>query len=136
MEHLKQPPELDFSAATDVSLAERWRKWSQTMRLYIDLAMTEKSEKEKCAAFLYILGIEGREIFNTFEIEEANRSKIDIMFEKFDAYCNPKENLTVERYKFDTRNQLPTETFDQYLVDLKVMSKIRSASSETYKKSY
>ncbi|GFN80779.1 polyprotein [Plakobranchus ocellatus] len=34
-----------------------------------------------------------------------------------------KENITVERYKFNSRNQTKTETFDQYVTDLKNLAK-------------
>lgn len=33
MEHIRPPPELDFST-TDGNLPERWRKLEQTMKLY------------------------------------------------------------------------------------------------------
>ncbi|GFO22882.1 hypothetical protein PoB_004938700 [Plakobranchus ocellatus] len=118
MDQLRQPPELDFSSTN--GLPERWRKWKQSMQLYLDLAMKTKSDEEKCTAFLYLIGTEGREIFNTFNLGEQ---KLQNLIDAFDNYCKPKENITVERYKFNSRNQTRTETFDQYVTDLKNLAK-------------
>ena len=42
---------------------------------------------------------------------------------KFEAYCNPRKNVTLERHLFNTRNQQPGETIDQYVTDLKTKAK-------------
>ena len=52
MDNLKPPEELDFSTNGPVSIAEKWRQWKQTMKLFIELTMTKSSETEKCSAFL------------------------------------------------------------------------------------
>ena len=59
MDKLHQPAEMDFSISGNI--AERWKSWKQTVQLYLDVAMSEKTEKEKCKAFLYVIGKEGRE---------------------------------------------------------------------------
>ena len=123
MDQLKQPPEMNFSAfLAGESLPERWRKWKQTTELYINIAMSKKNEEEKCATFLYVIGSEGREIFNTFQIEDANKNKLDPLIKAFDSYCKPKENLTVERYRFNTRSQGKDEPFDRFITDLRVLA--------------
>ena len=45
MDKLHQPAEMDFS--TSGNIAERWKSWKQTVQLYLDVAMSEKTEKEK-----------------------------------------------------------------------------------------
>jgi hypothetical protein len=60
MDHNRPLPELDFSTA-DGCLPERWRKWEQTMKLYLNIAMNGREEKNECSPFLYIIGQEGRE---------------------------------------------------------------------------
>lgn len=102
MEHIRPPP--DFST-TDGNLPKRWRKWEQTMKLYLTIAMNGRTDAEKCSAFLYIIGQEGREIFNTMTIVEEDRDKVDVLFQKFKEYCAPRENITVWRHRFHTRVQ-------------------------------
>ena len=54
---------MDFDAS---NLADAWKKWKQTMQLYLNAVMKQKTEKEKYLVFLFIIGEKGREIFNTW----------------------------------------------------------------------
>ena len=113
-QHLKPPPEMDFSTTDGANVAERWRQWKQTMELYLKLAMSGKAKKDKCDAFLYIIGQAGRDVYNTMTFTDEERNKLDILFSRFETYCKPKQNVTVERYRFNTRAQESHETIDQY----------------------
>ena len=116
MKHLKPPNVMDFSTADGISIAEKWRQWQQAMRLYIDLCMDDKPEKDKCKAFLYVIGPAGRDIiFTALVLKDDEKDKIDVLFKKFEEYCKPKKNVTVERYKFNTRCQGASESVDQYV---------------------
>ena len=130
MSKLKSPEELAFSDAH--ALADQWRMWSQEMRLYLDLAMGKSTEKEKCAAFLYIIGRKGREIYNTWTIEKTDQDKIEVLFNKFDTFCKPKHNVTLERYKFNTRIQQEHETLDEFVTELMRLAK--HCKFETWRK--
>ena len=55
---------------------------------FIELSMFDKSEKEKCNAFLYIIGKAGRYIFNAFVLTSKERDKVKILFEKFETTAN------------------------------------------------
>lgn len=114
---------MDFRS-TDSSLPDRWRRWAQTMQLYLDLAFNDKAEKEKCSLFLYVIGQDGRDIYNnnlTFTEEEEN--KVAPLFTKFQAYCNPKQNVTMERNKFFSRLQAQSESIDQYVTELRTIAR-------------
>ncbi|CAC5390534.1 unnamed protein product [Mytilus coruscus] len=101
--HFKQPPEMDFSH--EDNLSEKWKRWKQTMNLYLEVAM------------------EGREIYNTFNFGENEADKLEILLKKFEDYCIPKKNVTVIRHRFNTRVQNSSESIDQYLTDLKLIAK-------------
>ena len=104
----------------------------QTMTFYLTAMMKDKSEEERYSAFLFMIGDQGREIFNTMEWEkiqdadgnptEEDNITINELFKKFDEYCEPRKNLVVERRKFFWRNQHEDEHFDQYLTELKNMA--------------
>ena len=64
--------------------------------------MSGKLEPEKCKAFLYLIGKEGREIFNTFVFPEEENDKFKPFLAKFENNCIPKKNVTMERHKFNT----------------------------------
>ncbi|CAC5418952.1 unnamed protein product [Mytilus coruscus] len=119
--HFKQPPEIDYSH--EDNLSEKWKRWKQTMNLYLEVAMGEKTEKEQCRAVVYVIGLEGREIYNTFNFGENEADKLEVLLKKFEDYCIPKKNVTVIRHRFNTRVQNSSESIDQYLTDLKLIAK-------------
>jgi len=124
MENLKPPGEMDFSTTSARNVAGTWRKWKQTMELYLQLCLSKKSKKEKCSTFLYVIGQAGRDIFNAMTLQDIERDKIDILFGKFEEYCRPKQNITIEHYHFNSRTQGRLETVvDQYVTELKLIAK-------------
>lgn len=50
------------------------------MPLYIDMAMSQRDEKDQCSAFLYLVGETCREVYNTMIIHEADKDTIDPLF--------------------------------------------------------
>ena len=119
---MKPPSEMNFSTNDQLTLCERWRRWKETTKLYIGLNMSKSSEKEQCAAFRYVIGQEGRDIYNTMAFKDTEVDKIEVLFSKFDEYCEPRKNIIMERYKFNTRVQRSDETPDQYVTELKLLA--------------
>ncbi len=91
---LRPSPEMNFSEIDQIDLAERWRRWRETMELYVRLNMADKSEKEQCDAFRYIIGQDGRDIYNTMAFTSSEMNRIDILFAKFED--NSSINLIPE----------------------------------------
>ncbi len=91
--------------------------------LYMDATMTGKTEKEKHSMFLYLIGEEGSEIYETMVLAEQEKDTLEPLFTKFKAHCNPKKNVTIERDKFTSRVQGPDEPVDQWVNDLKNLSR-------------
>ena len=121
-----RPDEMNFDAA---NLAATWKKWKQTMSLYLTAAMHGKSELERYSTFLYIIGERGREIFNNMEWQKKTNEEgivtdedditVQGLFQKFETYCLPKKNLIIERRRFFMRNQQHDESIDAYLTQLR-----------------
>lgn len=89
------------------------------MKLYLSFVMPLKNQKEKCAAFLYIIGVENR-IYHTFNFTEDERNKVNVLMSKFETYCSAKQNTTFGRHKFNTWMQNTNESVDQYVTELKI----------------
>jgi hypothetical protein len=53
------------------------------MKLYLNITMNGRDEKDQCSAFLYIIGQEGREIFNTMTVPAEDVDKIEVLFQTF-----------------------------------------------------
>ena len=80
------------------------------------------SEDVKCSFFLLFIGQEARDVYNTWTLTADERDKTDVLFKKFEEYCKPRKNLTVIRHKFNSRVQGVSETADQLITDLKLLS--------------
>ena len=117
---LKPPGGLDFDS-TDLS--HTWKRWSEEIQLYMDLAMEGRDEKVKVKMFLYIIGSKGREIYETLHFEKARDERtLQGVMNAFEEHCNPKKNETVERYKFFTRIQEEGESIEKFVTDLKLLA--------------
>ncbi|PIK56667.1 hypothetical protein BSL78_06389 [Apostichopus japonicus] len=77
MDNLKPPSEMDFIS----NFTENWRKWRESMKLNLDLCMSGKEDKDKVNLFLNVFGQEGRDIHSTMTIADADRNKIDKLFD-------------------------------------------------------
>ena len=90
------------------------------MEFYLNVMMRGKTEKEKYSMFLFLIGEQGRDIFNTIEWDkkldaqgdqtEEDDITVKKVFKTFEDYCLPKKNLVVERRKFFWKNQHDDET--------------------------
>ncbi|VDI59165.1 Hypothetical predicted protein [Mytilus galloprovincialis] len=120
MEKLRAPERFNLDAH---DLADAWKKWKEELNLYIDLVMDSEDEQAKVKLFQYLVGTRGREIYLTmaFDQEPQNRT-LAMVLQAFDGYCNPKRNETVERYRFNMRNQNKEETFEKYVTELKILA--------------
>ena len=117
MDRLSPPEVLNL----DGNVAENWRRWKQCFEIFsLASGLSEKDAGVQAATFLHVAGPEALEVYNTFSwAANGDKNKVDKIMEKFDQYCNPRKNVTWERHKFNTRNQQPGETIDQYVTDLK-----------------
>ena len=118
---LKPPGKLDFEISS--TLPQAWKRWKEEVTLYMDLAMNGREEQTKVKLLLYIIGNQGREIYETlpFECVPSERTLEDVI-DAFEQHCNPKKNETVEHYKFFTRIQEATEPLEKFIVDLKILA--------------
>ena len=82
-----------------------------------------RDEATKVKLFLYLIGSQGREIYDTmaFEIPASERTLTQVL-EAFDGHCNPRKNETVERFKFFSRNQEPGESQGKFVTDFKMLA--------------
>ena len=113
--HLKLPGKLDFDAP---NLAVEWKKWRQEIDLYLELALTDRTNETKVKLFLYLIGDKGREVYESLSLSPHS----ELCLKAFEKYCNPKKNETVERYKFFTRARGDREKLDQFVTDLRVLA--------------
>ncbi|XP_062572691.1 uncharacterized protein K02A2.6-like [Saccostrea cucullata] len=120
LERLTPPGKIKFNTK---NISEDWRKWREEFELYASLSVKDAEDKAKLQLLKYLIGADGREIYSTlkFEKEEKDRKLKDVL-EAFDAYCRPKRNETVERFRFNIRKQEQGETIETFITDLKTLA--------------
>ena len=117
MESLKPPKPLSLHE----NVQEQWKKWKQNFEFY--LIATEykmKSEEVRAGLFLHSAGEAARDVYNSLTFDQEGDSlKYSKILEKFEAYVNPRKNITFCRYKFFTHTQADSQSFDSYLTEMR-----------------
>ena len=106
------------------NLAKNYADWIREFNVYeIATQLTEKPEIVRCATFLHVAGPQAQAIHQTLTFTRDEVNKIEPLKQKFKEYCEPKRNITVIRYLFNTRNQHTGEPFAKFVTDLKRLAK-------------
>ncbi len=111
-----RPKPLSF----DGDVAENWRQFRQEFEIFIEAAHGDKEDKTRAYIFLNIAGKEAieREKTFTYGVLET-RESLEVIIRKFSDICVPQTNITLERFRFFTRNQSRGESFQTYYSDLR-----------------
>ena len=118
---IQPPAPLSFSG----DLAANWKHFHQVWTNYAIITGLEKQTEEyKVALFLHCIGSEALKTFNGFSFDdESDRKKLDKVIEKFEEYTVGRINETFERYRFNSRNQKPSEGIDAFVSALRNLAK-------------
>ena len=121
MEKIPKPNALNMKSS---NLRHSWKLFSQQWKNYeIASGLNEEESEKRTATFLTITGTDALEVYNTFHWENAgDEVDLDKVTKKFQEYCTPKVNITYERYVFNSRRQKSSETIDEYVTALKLLS--------------
>lgn len=82
---------------------------------------TAKPDAVKVAIFMNLVGPEGREMFDAWDLDPAGKNSeftIAQVIKAFKDYCNPKKNYIYERVKFYQTKQ-GMDSFDSFLTKLR-----------------
>ena len=118
MVSVKPPEPLNWTGNVDCE----WRTFKQRFMLYLQaLRMDDKPDARLIALLLTVTGQQAVEVFNTFVSESKDdKEKFDVAVTKFDEHCSPKKN---ETYVCRSRIQIPAESFDAFVSDLKLKAR-------------
>ena len=117
MDLLNRPPPLDFTG----NVAENWRLFEQNFDVFVSAAHPKADKKTRSYILLNLAGREAIQRSKGFQYADGESSEDpDVLKQKFAELCKPKTNLTIQRHKFNTRNQGTNESFNAYLSDLKI----------------
>ncbi|XP_061887621.1 uncharacterized protein K02A2.6-like isoform X2 [Entelurus aequoreus] len=119
MEKLSPPSPMLLNA----NLADNWKRFKQRFNIYLAASGAgADNEKLKAHILLHVIGEDALDIYNSFQLDEANLT-LEQLMTKFEEYFVPRQNVTFERYKFFTHDQKQGVPFDQYMAELHTLSK-------------
>lgn len=133
-EGFRRPDPLVF----DGNIAENWRVFEQEYDIFIAAAHYDKPARTRAYILLNIAGPEAIERERSFvyaaEVrgpgEDApiithaeSKEDPECLKRKFREMCNPQTNVTMERHKFNTRNQKIGESIESYVSALRIKAK-------------
>ncbi|XP_013196514.1 uncharacterized protein K02A2.6-like [Amyelois transitella] len=123
MEHARPPSELCLEGGP-ANRADAWRKWYKQFLVFLKASGVYKEPTDVQASLLInLIGSEGYDVYTTFKFEkETDRENFDKLVSKFNEHFGTKQNTTMARFKFFTRNQENGESVDEYVTALKILS--------------
>ena len=113
-------PKMDWSAP---NLHETWKKFKNHSELMFKGPFKKTEGEERVAYVLIWIGEKGRDIHQTWNLSEDEQKDVDVIYEKFDEYFEPKQNYLFSRYNFQKRTQKENESIDDFVTDLQLMVK-------------
>ena len=109
----------------DGNISANWKNWHRSWTIFkIASELSEKTQAVQCAAFLHVAGPAAQHVFASWTLEDTEKDKIDVLEKKFAEFCEPKKNVTISRYVFNSRTQELSENFATYLTALHELAKL------------
>ncbi|XP_063219170.1 uncharacterized protein LOC134529224 isoform X1 [Bacillus rossius redtenbacheri] len=106
------------------NVAAHWKTFKQNFEIYIIASGNDnKPDNIKIALLLNIIGQEGVDLYNTFNLNNEEKTKYDKVIQTFEQHTTPKKNEAFDRYIFNQRCQAEGETIDHFVTDLKRLAK-------------
>lgn len=106
------------------NLAHNWKKFYKEFNIWMQATCNdEKETQRKVSILLNLIGEDGREIFDTLDLDEEEQANFNDVVAAFEAHFIPKTNIIFERHCFYMRSQQEGESFDSFLTDVKKLSK-------------
>lgn len=113
-------PKMDWNAP---DLVTQWKSFKQHCQFWFAGPLIKASEAQKCNYVMIWIGDKGRDIYSTWDLSEEDSKKLDVLYTNFEKHVKPKSNKIYSRYKFLSRVQKDSDTFEEYLTELKLLVK-------------
>ena len=116
---LKPPAELNLTG----NVEDQWKRFKQRFSLYlVAIGAAEKDDQQKVALFLTVACSYAIDVFNSFQLTGEEQKNYELVLTRFQTFCTPKRNETFERYLFNSRCQIKSETVEEFIMDLRLKS--------------
>lgn len=106
------------------NLHVNWTKFHNQFKNLIKAnGYNKKNDDVKVALLLNLVGDEGNEIYESFNLNDDEKENYEKVIDAFEKYCIKKKNIIYERHCFYSRMQKEGELFDSFMKDVKILAK-------------
>ncbi|GLV46158.1 hypothetical protein CBL_02874 [Carabus blaptoides fortunei] len=115
-----KPPD---NLQTDSDKSTSWKKWLQQFEWYTTaIQLNNKPAEVQAATFMALISLDAIEIYNSFNLSDADKNNLHIIKDRFKEYFAPKTNISSEGYIFFKIEQNEDELFNEFLTRIKTQA--------------
>ncbi|KAK0156522.1 Apoptosis-stimulating of p53 protein 1 [Merluccius polli] len=103
------------------TLFQEFSRFRSHVTFVFDGPLSNLSAKQQAGWLGTWIGEQGREVYKTLAWGDGEKEDPDKVLDKFANYIRPRKNKRIARHRFKQRKQGPTESFDNFLKDLRVI---------------
>lgn len=124
MFHQISPPQ-PLALRPSGEVAENWKLWKEKYNNYFVISRLDReSSQYQLAMFKHTIGDEALKVIKTFSYTEGEDSNNwRVVMAKMEKHCIGEVNEIYERYCFNKRDKLSTESVDCFVAELKTLAK-------------
>jgi hypothetical protein len=105
---------------TTEGMEKRWTLWLQQFTFWADATDFDKNtDRKKANKFMTIIGPDAIEIYNEFELTEAEKLNCEVIVEKFTDRFSSTSSVTFQRYLFHEIRQKERERAVEFFARVK-----------------
>ena len=120
--NIQAPSKLETQSG---NIAQNWKRYKRSWQNYsVASRLAEEKDEFQCAVFLATIREDALDIFDGFKFaNEAEKSNLQVVIQKFEEFCIGKTNEVYESYKFHLRKQEQDESIEAYVASLRQLAK-------------
>ncbi len=98
---------------------QEFERFRSHVSFIFDGPFSELTAKKQAGWLGMWIGEQGREIYKTLNWADGEKEDPVKVLDKFASYIRPRKNKRIARHHFKQRKQGPTESFDNFVKDLR-----------------
>lgn len=104
------------------NLVDSWKTFQQHVQLIFDGPLKDKDDAIKISYLLIWIGDKGRDVFNTWTLNNDEKKELNTYYTCFMQYVQPKLNPVFSRFKFNNKIQGQL-SIEQFVIRLRLLAK-------------
>ena len=114
------PPILDLSVDRFAAF-KIWRSRWNDFAIVTELA--QKEPEFQCSMLRYAFSEDTRKIYESLSLSDDDKKNVNTILKAMETFARGVVNETLERHTFNSRKQEDGECFDDFITDVKILSK-------------